>query len=361
LEPALTRLLAPLGGMEALVRPGQRVLIKPNLLAARPPESQVATHPALVLAVGKLVLGAGGIPVIADSPALETLARVARKTGLAQVAAQLGAELVELSDPIPAPATSDARFKGLALARLALETPVVINLPKLKTHSQMLLTLAVKNLFGTVVGLRKSEWHLTAGLDRLAMADLLLDIAGAVRPGLSILDGVWGMEGHGPNHGTPRHLGILAAGPDPLALDLHVARLLGVRHEEFPLAQAALRRGLLTAERLTPLLHGDPLPLPLVTDWELPGLRAVGFLPSWLENMASRHLVSRPTPRPRACQGCGQCLAICPASCLTLEGRRLSFDYDRCIRCYCCQEVCPHDAIGFHHGLLARTLHRLGR
>jgi uncharacterized protein (DUF362 family) len=198
LEAALERALAPLGGMAAFVRPGQRVLIKPNMLGAYAPERQVTTHPALVLAVGRLALAAGGRVTIADSPALEPFARVAAKTGLAQAAAALGAEIRELSEPTPAPAAPGAVFKGLQLARLALTAEVIINLPKLKTHGQMLLTLGVKNLFGTVVAQRKSEWHLVAGVDRPHFADLLLDIQQTLKPALTILDGVWGMEGRGP-------------------------------------------------------------------------------------------------------------------------------------------------------------------
>ncbi len=361
LTPALARLLEPLGGMEAFVRPGQSVLIKPNLLCARPPQSAVTTHPALVLAVGRLALQAGGQPFIADSPALEPFGLVAKKSGLAQAARELGIPILELSDPTPAPASPLASFKGLALARQALEADVVVNLPKFKTHVQMLMTLAVKNLFGTVVAQRKSEWHLVAGLDAQAFASLLLDICQAVNPALSIVDGVWGMEGAGPSNGQPRQLGLLAASSDPLALDLRLARLAGVNLEEFPLYLAARAKGLLTPERLDPALTGDPPPELAAPGWQLPPPRSIRFLPHWLDWFSQRHLVSRPVQDQDRCQACGQCQKICPAGCLVLEGRRASFDYDRCIRCYCCQEVCPADAITLRQGGLARVLGLLRR
>ncbi len=361
LDRALELLLEPLCGMGAFVRPGQRVLIKPNMLSGHAPERQVTTHPALVLAVGRLVRQAGGSLVIADSPAIEPFGRVAAKTGLAQTASELGAELRELTEPMPAPAVPGAIFKGLQLARLALEADVIINLPKLKTHGQMLLTMGVKNLFGTVVAQRKSEWHLVAGVDRPAFANLLLDIHQALRPALTILDGVWGMEGQGPSNGRPRHLGLLAASADALALDLSLCRLLGVPLPSYPLYLAARQRGLLNPEVENPRLVGDPAAEFAVADFKLPDLQSVGFLPRPLARLAQRHLVSKPVARPGRCRACGQCQKICPAGCLSLEREGPRFDYQRCIRCYCCQEVCPEDAIAFERGLLLKTLQRLGR
>lgn len=361
LEEALERALAPLGGMAAFVRPGQRVLIKPNMLSAHAPERQITTHPALVLAVGRLAIAAGGSVTIADSPAIEPFGRVAAKTGLAQAAAEMGAEIRELTEPTPAPAGQGAVFRGLQLARLALAADVIINLPKLKTHSQMLLTLGVKNLFGTVVAQRKSEWHLVAGVDRPHFANLLLDIHQALRPGLTILDGVWGMEGRGPSNGQPRQTGLLAASADALALDLTVCRLLGVPLASFPLYLAARARGLVTPEVEHPELAGDPPEDLAVQGFVLPELQAVGFLPRRLDWFTQRHLVSRPVAAPGRCGRCGKCKAICPADALSLEPGGPVFDYARCIRCYCCQEVCPEDAIAFRRGLLLRLLGALGR
>lgn len=361
LEAALARALAPLGGMAAFVRPGQRVLVKPNMLSAHAPERQITTHPALVLAVGRLAMAAGGVVTIADSPAIEPFGRVAAKTGLAQAARDMGAEIRELTEPTSAPAASGAVFKGLQLARLALAADVVINLPKLKTHGQMLMTLGVKNLFGTVVAQRKSEWHLVAGVDRPHFANLLLDIHQAVRPALTILDGVWGMEGRGPSNGQPRQTGLLAASPDALALDLTVCRLLGVPLTSFPLYLAARARGLLTPEVERPELAGDDPAEMAVPGFVLPELQAVGFLPRRLDWFTQRHLVSRPVTAPGRCRRCGQCAAICPAEALRLEPGGPVFDYARCIRCYCCQEVCPEDAIAFRRGLLLKLLGALGR
>ncbi|MGD9034669.1 MAG: DUF362 domain-containing protein, partial [Desulfobacteraceae bacterium] len=176
IEAAVRGAVDLLGGIKKFVRPGDQVLLKPNLLSARPPERRITTDPQMVLAVARLVREAGGEPFIGDSPALEPLRRVAVKTGMAEIANQLGIKLVPFTQPIRVATPEGSLFKKLEIAPEAMDADVVINLPKLKTHSQMLLTLGVKNLFGTVVAQRKAEWHYMAGVDRDTFASLLLDI-----------------------------------------------------------------------------------------------------------------------------------------------------------------------------------------
>jgi uncharacterized protein (DUF362 family) len=175
-EAAVHKAVDLTGGISRFVKPGDRVLIKPNLLSAKTPEKRVTTDPAMVRAVARMVLEAGGKPVIGDSPALEPFRRVAKKCGMADVAEELGVELAALTSPRPVSLPQGTAFRQLEIASLALDADVVINLPKLKTHCQMLLTLGVKNLFGAVVAQRKAEWHHMAGVDRDTFASLLLDI-----------------------------------------------------------------------------------------------------------------------------------------------------------------------------------------
>ncbi len=357
LEAALRRAVGLVGGMAAVVPPGARVLLKPNLLGAHRVEERVTTDPAVVRVVAEMVREAGGEPFIADSPALDRFPRVAARTGMAGLARELGMELVELGDPVVVRPPQPAEFRRLEIARAALEAEVVINLPKLKTHSQMLLTLGVKNCFGTVVAQRKAAWHYMVGLEREPFASLLLDIYRSVAPALTILDGVWGMEGRGPAGGRPRRVGLVAASRDALALDLAVAGLLGVPPRRFPLHRAARRRGLLPQVELC----GDPAGELRVEGFLLPELDSLDLVPRAFRGFLQRRLVSRPVQDPRACLGCGKCVEVCPARALAPEGPRLRFDYRRCIRCYCCQEVCPARAIGFRSGLLVRLLRRLGR
>jgi uncharacterized protein (DUF362 family)/Pyruvate/2-oxoacid:ferredoxin oxidoreductase delta subunit len=350
-----------LGGISAFVKPGDQVLLKPNLLAARAPEKRITTDPAIVRSVARLVLEAGGTPAVGDSPALETLQRVARKTGMKEVAEELGLELVDLVQPTPVSLREGSVFRNLEIAARALEADVVINLPKLKTHSQMLLTLGVKNLFGTVVAQRKAEWHYMAGVDRDTFASLHLDIYQAIRPALTILDGVWAMEGHGPANGRPRRANLIAAATDAVALDVSICHLLGVPLRSFPLYRAAKARGIGETEVSRIGFRGDPPETFQVKDFEVPSLDSLGVLPGMFGWFTKRYLVSKPVQEERECAGCGECTEICPAEAIQLEAKKLAFDYDRCIRCYCCQEVCPQDAIRFHRGVLVRLLNRFNR
>lgn len=359
-EDRLGALLESLGGMARFVRPGERVLLKPNLLSASPPERCVTTHPEVVRAAALRVMEAGAHPFIGDSPGLDGFSGVAEKTGMAAVAAELGIPCVELDDPVPLPMAEGSVFQRVEVSRKAVGADRIINLPKLKTHAQMMLTLGVKNLFGTVVRQRKASWHYTVGLDRDVFADLHLDIARSLAPALTIMDGIGGMEGRGPGNGRPRTFGILAASADPLALDLRLCVLLGADLQAFPLYRSAQRRNLLpkdageTAGDLPPDFGFEKV--------DIPRLDSLHLLPALLDGFGKRHLSSRPVQRSGNCIGCGKCVEVCPAGAMTMKKEKIiDIDYEKCIRCYCCQEVCPADAIGFSRGFLLRVLDFLGR
>jgi uncharacterized protein (DUF362 family)/Pyruvate/2-oxoacid:ferredoxin oxidoreductase delta subunit len=356
LEMAVREAVDLCGGLEDLVRPGDKVLIKPNLLGAHEVEKRVTTDPSVVRAVARMVLDLRGRPFISDSPALTTFSRAAAKTGITQVAKELGIEAKAFSEPSNVTPPEPRVHSNLEIAREALEADAVINLPKLKTHSQMLLTLGVKNIFGTVLGKRKAEWHFVAGADRLAFASMMLDVYRSVAPGLTIMDGVWGMEGHGPSNGQPKHIGLMAASRDALALDMAVCELLGVPLQRFPLAMAAEERGLMPASM--EIVGADSKDL-AVPDYQVPELGGLSFLPGPMAGMMRRRLVSKPVQQGQ-CSGCGECVEICPAGAVITKKAGVRFDYDLCIRCYCCQEVCPSDAIGFKQGLMLRMLGHMG-
>lgn len=360
-EAAVRSSVDLLGGISRFVRPGDRVLLKPNLLSAKSPEQRITTDPSVVRAVARLVLKAGGKPFIGDSPALDSFRRVAAKTGMAKIGRQLRIEVLELTQPTPVSLPSNALFKKLEIAYQALKTDVVINLPKLKTHSQMLLTLGVKNLFGTIVAQRKAEWHYMAGVDRDTFADLHLDIYMSLKPALTILDGVWGMEGHGPSNGMPRRLNLIAAAEDSIALDVSICHLLRIPLRSFPLYRAAHKRGIGETDVRRINFNGLSPKAFVVPNFQIPKLDHVRALPSIFDWFTKRFLVSKPIQVGNSCIGCGQCSEICPAESIQLRTEKITFDYDRCIRCYCCQEICPQESIDFHKGILVRLLNRFNR
>lgn len=356
LERAVGEAVELAGGLGGIVRPGDRVLLKPNLLGAHEVEKRITTDPSMVRAMARLVLDHGGRPFISDSPSLVSFNRAAAKSGLMAVAEELGIEAAPFSEPVMAKPPRPAVHRSLELAREALEADVVINLPKLKTHSLMLLTLGVKNMFGTVVGKRKAEWHFAAGEDRLAFADLLLDVFRSVSPAITVLDGIWGMEGNGPANGCPRQVGVIAASRDALALDMVVCEILGAPLQRFPLFLAARQRGLVPESIEIAGHEPDSLAIP---DFDLPELGSMAVLPGPLSGLMRRRLVSKPVQQG-SCKLCGECVEICPAQAVSLGDTGVKFDYDRCIRCYCCQEVCPSDAIGFKQGLMLKLLAGMG-
>jgi ferredoxin len=278
-----------------------------------------------------------------------------------KVARDLGIGLIELTNPTLIFPPPGATFRKLAISSEALKADVVINLPKLKTHCQMMFTLGVKNLFGTVVAQRKAEWHCMAGIDRDTFASLLLDIYLTIKPAVTILDGVWGMEGHGPSNGRPKKINLVAAATDAVALDTSVCNLLGGSLRLFPIFRKAQSRDIGETDIRRIIFKGDAPRSFAIHDFQIPALDSLAVLPGSLHWFAKNYLVSKPVHEEKFCADCGQCEKICPAGAITVKNIKNTFDYDKCIRCYCCQEICPNNAIRFKKGLLVRLLSRFNR
>lgn len=357
LRAALDALLAPLGGMASFVRQGERVLLKPNLLSAKPPERAVTTHPALVREVIRLVREAGGIPIVGDSPGVGGLRRVAEKSGILAVLEETGTELVEFTEPREV--AGSGTFKRIALAAPYLEADRVINLPKLKTHEMMTITCGVKNLFGAVVGTAKAAWHLKAGADRELFARMLVEIHQLRPPDLTIVDAITAMEGDGPGSGDPRQVGCLLAGVNALAVDVVAADIIGIPHKLRYVERAAERLGIPGTDRAAITLAGVPLDEVRVQGFRLPHISDVQFgLPSFLKNRLRHHLTSRPVAIPGKCRLCGICRDACPPEAITLRDGKLVIDYHRCIRCFCCRELCPDAALTVREGALLKCIRK---
>jgi uncharacterized protein (DUF362 family)/Pyruvate/2-oxoacid:ferredoxin oxidoreductase delta subunit len=336
LRPTVFGLLDRIGALR--IDRGARVLIKPNFLAPAKPHRAMTTHPLVLRTVVEYVLAKGGQPLVADSPGTGSFERLLREGGYLEALEGLGVELrpfretvrVDIGEP----------FGRIDIAREAVTSDVVINLPKLKTHSMMLLTLGVKNLFGCIVGLTKPEWHMRSGVDRRMFARLLTQIYRAVNPSATLVDGILGMEGDGPGRsGTPRHLGVLAAGASAPAVDMAICRFVGIRPEDLPTHRAAAELGLLP-ESVS--IEGDFAP---ISNFNVPLLGPLTFGPQRFQGLVRKHLVQRPVADVGKCRLCGECWRYCPANAITPYPEGVGFNYDRCIRCYCCLEICPHGAL----------------
>ena len=353
---ALRRSIDLVGGIQAFVNKGSHVLLKPNLLYGKSPEKAVTTHPSILRGVIQIVREAGGVPFIGDSPSVGSLVKTAEKAGIKAVADEMKCPLVEFNKPVLPPKRKGKIFKQLEIDQTVLEVDVIINLPKFKTHSLTLLTLGVKNLFGCIPGPRKALWHLKAGEDRKTFAQILVDVYQIIHPSLTILDGIVGMEGNGPNSGQPIPLGLILASGDSLSLDQIVCDLLGVSRKSLLTNRVAFEQGLgkdgieVVGEKVEDVrIPHFQFPTLSQPDWNLPG-----FLRRALKNA----LTSKPVVQEEICNACDRCSEICPPKALARKGKDLVFDYEQCIRCFCCLEVCPEGAISIKPGWALKLVSR---
>ncbi|MHB8994668.1 MAG: DUF362 domain-containing protein [Armatimonadota bacterium] len=328
-----------------LIRPGMRVLLKPNVINDMVPERAVCTHPEIVRAVAEWALEGGGEVVIGDQPGYamtEVVETAFSNTGMIAACKGLDVTFRLLSrggyDEVEPPECF--RFHKVQYAREVLQADVVINLPKAKTHSQTMYTGAIKNMFGAVAPHQRLDAHLAGKY--WAMSEALVDCYASRPPHLHLMDAVVIMEGMGPTQGKPRDLGLLVASTDGVALDAIVEQLMGFRPGEVATTVAAANVGL--GERDLKAIHvtgADPAAFAIKAE-RAPGMRAEMLGPllpllRWL-------VTARPEVIRKDCKACGACAGICPAKAVTIEDYAL-IDCNKCVECFCCQEACPYDAI----------------
>ncbi len=325
-----------IGGIQTFVRNGHRVLLKPNLLYGKSPEKAVTTHPSIVKGI------------IGDSPSVGSLTKTAEKAGIKAVADEMKCPLVEFDKPVIPPKGGGKIFKQLEIDQTVLEADVIINLPKFKTHSLTLLTLGVKNLFGCVPGPKKALWHLKAGEDRKIFAQILFEIYQVIQPSLTILDGIVGMEGNGPNSGRPIPIGLMLASGDSLSLDQVVCDLVGISRKSLLTNRVAFEQGMGKNEIE---IVGERVQNVKIPNFRFPTLSQPAWnLPGFLRKGLKSALTSKPFIEEKICNACDRCKQICPPKALTKRGKGLVFDYGQCIRCFCCLEVCPEGAMSIKPG-----------
>ncbi|MBN1572360.1 MAG: DUF362 domain-containing protein [Deltaproteobacteria bacterium] len=339
-----------LGGIGRFVSKGERVIVKPNMLSARPPKKAVQTHPAVVEAVVKLVMDAGGVPMIGDSPAIGSLASCLSKGEFIPVIKKYNVTVLKFDEPVTL-SNPSGMFKSFQVAREITEADKIINVPKLKTHGQMVMTMAVKNLFGAVVGARKTQWHLKVGNHPEKFARMLLDLHYLINPTLSIMDAITAMEGNGPGSGDPVDLGLIFAGVDASAVDAVAAKVVGLDPSLLYTLAVAKREGMGVAELSDVEVVGERVEDVSVDGFRFPPTGPIlGGVPSVITRIARRTLTPRPVVDHEACIVCGQCANICSAKAITESETKINIDYNKCIRCFCCQEICPEGAIQIRTG-----------
>ncbi len=349
--------------MENFVRPGEKILLKPNMLSGDPPQRAVTTHPEVFAAVARLSRRAGALVQFGDSPGIGSPEWVARRNGIWGAAKANGVEPADFQTGERISFAAGLLGRQLVLARSALQADGIISLCKMKTHGLTRITGAMKNQFGCVPGLLKGEYHVKMP-DVEHFSRILADITARLHPRLYIMDGILAMEGEGPRGGTPRPMNVLLFASDPVALDATFCRLIDLEPETIPTMAAGVEAGLGTYEAERIILLGDTLADLKATDFRVERRRvdplaSARRFPTFLKNWLS----PRPFIIPSACSSCGSCVAICPVRPRAMfwpqaETKKVpAWDSRRCIRCYCCQEICPHQAISIRVPALGRLIH----
>ncbi len=328
---------------------GKKVVIKPNLVIPASPDKCITTHPSLVEAAARIISEAGGRIIIAESsggPYTESMMNISyRVTGIKAAAEKAGVLLNTdtASRPFNAPhAVTSHYFDVIAPV---CDADIIINIPKLKTHTLTIMTAAAKNLFGVVPGVDKLETHArykNQDIFQSALVDLTAALC-ETKTIISIVDAVDAMEGNGPSGGNPRHIGCILSGFNPFAVDLVCAEIIGVPDEVLMLKYAS-ERGLCPSSVSSLKLTGDDIGMLKVPDFAKPDTRRSKKLKSLPRFLSPRPVVSR-----KKCIGCGICSESCPEKTIVMkleDGAKKAEIKDKdCIRCFCCQELCPAKAI----------------
>lgn len=361
-KTALNAIFDGLGGINSFIKPGDRVVLKPNLVMKKHPDDAATTHPVLVKVLGRMLREAGGKVLIAESPGGMynewALKSVYSYCGMQEAAEAAGIDLNYNTEETDIYYPEGKYLKKIRVIKPLTDADVIINLPKLKTHGQMVYTGAAKNMFGAVPGVLKAEYHFRmSGYDEFANA--LIDICNSLKPTLNIMDAVVGMEGLGPTSGKPRYIGALMASCDAFSLDLAALHIIGANPGDVPVLNNAIKRKLCPESLELIDLMGDNINDFKVADYDIPQfdvLRDIQFYNS----RVFKYFASKFRPRVEfnynMCMGCGECRKNCPAHIIKFKNKRPVADMNKCIRCFCCQELCPVAAISVKKSFITRIL-----
>lgn len=360
-KPALEEAVNAVNGLD-FVKSGMKIIIKPNLVSFKKPDAAATTHPALLEALVEMLLARGADVTIGDSPggphSLPLLNRVYAATGMDRVE-KLGAKLNRNMNEKTVDFPEGKVLKNFTYTEYLDEADAIIDFCKLKSHGMLGMSAAVKNLFGTIPGLKKPEVHYKFQNDA-EFADMLVDLNEYFKPRLAICDAVVGMEGNGPTAGTPRQIGAIIASKSTYYADVVGAELIGMNIDGLPTLQAAYERGFAPSSSKNLRVYGDIRAL-TVDDFKAPPVRGLSFMRKGnvLHFISKAALEHKPTLKKRFCVGCGECARMCPAKAIEMKNKKPHINREKCIRCFCCQEFCPRAAMVAHRPLAAKVLNKL--
>nr|WP_297708416.1 DUF362 domain-containing protein [uncultured Butyrivibrio sp.] len=384
---ALKKTLENIGGLDFVTK-GMKIGIKANLVSGMDPQKSATTHPALLRALCEVLLERGASVVIGDSPGgiytAHYVGGVYKACGLTEMVNELNknggksAETVCLNDDF---SVKNAEFRDAVSIKTFIYTgwldnvDAIINVSKLKTHAMMGMSCAVKNMFGTIPGTTKPEYHMRFP-DEKAFANLMVDLNEFFKPALYIVDAIDGMEGNGPTAGEKRHIGAILSSRKPYALDMVCAGLIGMKLEDVTTLVVAKERGLGPASLDECEVLGDKSVGELrVADFKRATIHQSitfegGGIMRKLESVAVKLALStKPKVKAAQCIGCKKCYETCPAKAITMVTSRgktagknnlvPQINRSKCIKCFCCQEFCPKGAMKVHHNVLGKLVGKI--
>src|SRR5664280_121059 len=343
-------------GASSIIKPGDKVLIKPNMLQGKSPDEAITTHPSVVEAVVNMVKDSGAIPMIGDSPGgpargMESFWDV---TGFLDVSERTNAKLVNFEKTGSYERTrNNINYR---IAKKVIDADFVINLPKIKTHGLTIFTCAVKNMYGVVPGLIKTEYHKNAP-NPTKFAEYVVDIYAISKPQLNIVDGIIGMDGTGPSAGNPKKLGMILASIDGVAVDVMLCDMLGKDPMEIPTNRIATEQGLGEGDLTKIEIIGDA---PVIDDFKWPPniSGSLDMIPAPIARGLMKLFWSRPAIDPEVCTNCKTCVKSCPVDALIENTPIPEFEYGECINCLCCMEMCPEKAVFEEKSRISRLISR---
>ncbi|MBI5208065.1 MAG: DUF362 domain-containing protein [Candidatus Firestonebacteria bacterium] len=359
-DAAIEECLKPLGGIEKFVFTGQKVLIKPNLLMERPPEDCVTTHPSIIRSLIKQIKKAGGIPFVGDSPgaAIRGTEKILEVSGIREAVLNEGGKIVNFeSGGIKKVQTQFSFMPFYYISGIIDEFNVIINVPKLKTHELTKYTGAIKNMFGTVPGMCKPDVHRCApGINNFSR--IIVEIFAGIKPILNVMDAVYGMEGNGPSGGHPKKIGYILASQDAVALDAVCSYMIGYKVTDIitTVIGSQYRLGEMDINKID--TEGKDIKSLRIKDFKRPITHHSRIIPKILLKYAYSKIRVLPYINLNKCQRCLICIKHCPVSAIEFNNDIFKFDYDKCIECFSCHELCKYKAVVLKKNFLARIILR---
>lgn len=348
------------------VRQNMLVGIKVNLVASMKPEEAGTTNPQIVKALCKILIDKGARVVVGDSPGgifNSTFVNNIYKTTKMTIVEEVGAKLNQNFGQLEEEFLEGKTCKHIDSCTWLKECDAIINVCKLKTHGMMAMSCAVKNLFGTIGGTLKPEYHFRYP-NVEDFASMLVDLNEFYKCKLNIVDAVVGMEGNGPTQGKPRKIGCVLASKNPYDLDFVCAKIIGLNATDVPTIALSQQRGL-CKNQLEDIETNIDISNFVVQDFDLiKKLNSIEF-ENQLKGMwgklfgkiAKKSLQNKPNLNKKQCIKCKKCYEICPAKAITMK-KYPKIDRKKCIKCFCCQEFCPKGAMKVKRPFIAKILNK---